>query len=91
MSDNWVIQNLENSLGVWNEKLAEIWTIITQSPQTFKDGAIWSVITDIHGALQALSLIHIFMSDHLEAMKNLRDFLAEHHITNVATDSYTLD
>lgn len=54
MSDNWVVQNLENSLGVWNEKLAEIWTIITQSPQTFKDGAIWSVITDIHGALQAI-------------------------------------
>lgn len=54
MSDNWVVQNLENSLGVWNEKLAEIWTIITQSPQTFKDGVIWSVITDIHGALQAI-------------------------------------
>ena len=54
MSDNWVVQNLENSLGVWNEKLAEIWAIITQSPQTFKDGAIWSVITDIHGALQAI-------------------------------------
>lgn len=54
MSDNWVVQNLENSLGVWNEKLAEIWTIITQSPQNFKDGAIWSVITDIHGALQAI-------------------------------------
>ena len=54
MSDNWVVQNLENSLGVWNEKLAEIWTIITQSPQTFKAGAIWSVITDIHGALQAI-------------------------------------
>lgn len=54
MSDNWVVQNLENSLGVWNEKLAEIWTIISQSPQNFKDGAIWSVITDIHGALQAI-------------------------------------
>ncbi len=54
MSDNWVVQNLEDSLGVWNEKLAEIWTIITQSPQTFKDGAIWTVITDIHGALQAI-------------------------------------
>ena len=24
-------------------------------------------------------------------MQKLRDFLAEHHITNVATDSYTLD
>lgn len=54
MLENWVVQNLENSLGVWNEKLAEIWTIITQSPQAFKGGAIWSVINNIHGALQAI-------------------------------------
>ena len=31
------------------------------------------------------------MSDNLEAMKAFRDFLAAHHITNVASDSYTLD
>ena len=31
------------------------------------------------------------MSDDKEAMKMFRDFLAEHHITNVAADSYTLD
>ena len=31
------------------------------------------------------------MSDDKEAMMHFRDFLAEHHITNVATDSYTLD
>lgn len=35
--------------------------------------------------------VQVIMSDELEAMKALRDFLAEHHITNVATDSYTLD
>lgn len=54
MSDNWVVQNLENSLGVWNEKLAEIWLLITKSPEAFKGGAIWSVIVNIHGALQAM-------------------------------------
>ena len=54
MSDNWVVQNLENALEVWNEKLAEIWTLITQSPQAFKDGSIWSVIVSVHGALQAI-------------------------------------
>lgn len=35
--------------------------------------------------------VQVIMSDELETMKALRDFLAEHHITNVATDSYTLD
>lgn len=54
MSDNWVVQNLERALQTWNEKFAEIWTLLTQSPETFKGGAIWNVILDIHGALQAI-------------------------------------
>lgn len=56
MSDNWVVQNLENALETWNEKLAEIWTIITQSPEQFKGGTIWNVVKDIHGAVQAIGL-----------------------------------
>ena len=35
--------------------------------------------------------VNIIMSDNKDAMKELRDFLASHHITNTATDSYTLD
>ena len=54
MSDNWVVQNLQNALDTWNSKLAEIWQILTQSPETFKDGGIWQVIVQIHGALQAI-------------------------------------
>ena len=54
MNDNWVVQNLENALNTWNEKLAEIWMLITQSPEEFKGGAIWEVILNIHGALQAI-------------------------------------
>lgn len=54
MSDNWVVQNLVNALNTWNEKLAEIWQIITQSPDAFKGGAIWNVMVTIHGALQAI-------------------------------------
>lgn len=56
MSDNWVVQNLQNTLGTWNEKLAEIWSLLTQSPDGFKGGAIWSIILNIHGALQAIGL-----------------------------------
>ena len=54
MSDNWIVQNLENALETWNEKLSEIWQLLTQSPETFKGGGIWNVIVDIHGALQAI-------------------------------------
>lgn len=54
MSDNWVVQNSQNALDTWNSKLAEIWQILTQSPETFKGGGIWQVIVQIHGALQAI-------------------------------------
>ena len=40
MSNNWIVQNLENALGTWNDKLGELWNLITQTPDTFKDGAI---------------------------------------------------
>lgn len=56
MSDNWVVQNLENALGTWNSKLAEIWQLLAQSPEDFKGGTIWDVILTIHGALQAVGL-----------------------------------
>lgn len=61
-SSNWVVQNLQNVLGTWNDKLSEIWLLITQSPEEFKDGTIWNVITNIHGALQAIgySLLVLF-------------------------------
>ncbi|MBO5183089.1 MAG: hypothetical protein J6B64_01695 [Bacilli bacterium] len=55
-SSNWVVQNLENALETWNSKLAEIWTLITQSPETFKGGTIWDVILKINGAVQAIGL-----------------------------------
>lgn len=53
---NWVVGNLNNALNTWNTKLSEIWNLITQSPITFKDGNIWSVIIDINGAIQAIGL-----------------------------------
>ena len=56
MSDSWVVQNLENALNTWNSKLAEVWQLITQSPETFKGGAIWAVVRNIHGGLQAIGL-----------------------------------
>ena len=55
-SDNWIVGNLNNALDTWNDKLSEIWSLITQSPENFKGGAIWSVILNIHGAVQAIGL-----------------------------------
>ena len=56
MSDSWVVQNLQNALNTWNEKLTEVWQLVSQSPESFKGGAIWSVVQNIHGGLQAVGL-----------------------------------
>lgn len=55
-SGNWVIDNLNNALDAWNDKLTEIWQIITQSPELFKGGSIWQVILKINGAVEAIGL-----------------------------------
>ena len=54
MSDNWIVANLENAFSTWNDKMTEIWSLITTSPQNFKGGAIWGVISGINGGLQAI-------------------------------------
>ena len=56
MSDNWVVQNLQNALDTWNSKLSEIWQLLTTSPQDFKGGSIWNVMVTIIGAVQAIGL-----------------------------------
>lgn len=56
MSDNWVVQNLENALSTWNGYLSEIWSLITTTPQNFRGGTIWTVIQNINTAVQGVGL-----------------------------------
>ena len=56
LSNNWIVENLQNALNTWNEKLSEIWSLVTKTPETFKGGDIWNVIENIHGAVQAIGL-----------------------------------
>ena len=51
-----IIDNLTSALNTWNSKLAEIWSLLTESPETFKGGSIWEVILKIHDALEAIGL-----------------------------------
>ena len=74
MSDNWVVQNLENALETWNSKLAEIWQLITQSPEQFKGGGIWAVIVNIHGAVQAIGLALLVLFFVIGVMKTCGSF-----------------
>ena len=74
MSGNWIVQNLENALNTWNQKLSEIWQLITQSPDQFKGGAIWKVIVDIHGAVQAIGLALLVLFFVVGVMKTCGSF-----------------
>ena len=71
---NWVVGNLQNSLDTWNSKLNEIWTLVSTSPDTFKDGAIWNVIVNIHGALQAIGLALLVLFFVVGVMKTCGSF-----------------
>ena len=63
MSDNWIVQNLQNALETWNDKLNEILTILTKSPTEFKGGEIWDIMVSINGTLQAIgfALLVLFL------------------------------
>lgn len=71
---NWIIENLENALNTWNQKMAEIFQLLTQSPETFKGGGIWSVIKDIHGAVQAVGLGLLVLFFVIGVMKTCGSF-----------------
>ena len=73
-SDNWIVQNLQNALNTWNEKLAEIWQILTQAPEEFKGGGIWDVIVQIHGALMAIGLALLVLFFVVGVMKTCGSF-----------------
>ena len=72
--DNWIAQNLQHALNTWNDKLSEIWMLLTQSPQQFKGGGIWSVITTIHGGLQAIGYALLVLFFVVGVMKTCGSF-----------------
>ncbi len=72
--DNWIAQNLQHALNTWNDKLSEIWMLLTQSPQQFKGGNIWNVIATIHGGLQAIGYALLVLFFVVGVMKTCGSF-----------------
>lgn len=76
INDNWIINSLETAIGTWNEKLTELWSLITQMPQEFRGGQIWSVISGIHSALVGIGyglLVLFFAMGVFHSAASLRD------------------
>ncbi len=77
MSDNWIVANLENAFATWNDKMTEIWNLVTTSPQSFRGGAIWNIVSSINGALQAIGLgllVLFFAMSIFKSTASFRDF-----------------
>ena len=87
MSENWVIQNLENALQTWDKKLAEIWALLTQNPQNFKGGTLWNVAATIHGTLQAIGYALLVLFFVIGIIKTCSSF-AEHKRPEAAVKTF---
>ena len=77
MSDNWIVGNLQSAFNTWNDKLTEIWSLVTTSPQTFRGGAIWTAIVSINDALKAVGyglLVLFFAMSIFQSAASFRDF-----------------
>ena len=71
---NWIVENLQNSLNTWNNKLNEIWSLISTSPENFKGGMIWKVILNINGGMQAIGLALLVLFFVVGVMKTCGNF-----------------
>lgn len=77
MEDNWIVENLVGAFDTWNSKLTEIWSLVSETPQNFKGGAMWDLAQNINGALQAVGyglIILFFAISIFKSTANFRDF-----------------
>ena len=83
MDNNWIIDNLNYAFSVWNDKLTEMWSLLTQSPQAFKGGTIWQTIQTVNGAMQGIGygLLVLFLAIGIfRSSAGFRDFQRPEHI-----------
>ena len=73
------MDNLNSALETWNGKLAEIWTLVSTTPENFKGGAVWSVIRNIHGALQAIGCALLVLFFVMGVVKTCGSFAEVNH------------
>jgi hypothetical protein len=84
----WIIELLEAALNIWSEKIAEIFELLTTSPEVFMpaesgtgfggfgggEGTIWTVIKSIHEAMQGIGFALLVLFFMVGAMKTLGSF-----------------
>ncbi len=82
-SGNWIVDNLNSALGTWNGKLAEIWQLLSTTPEEFKGGGVWTVMQDINGALQAIGCALLVLFFVMGVVKTCSSFTDLYHPRNL--------
>ena len=73
----WVVDIIEHCITLWNSTLSSIWSMLTQSPETFHNGAVWDAITKIFTALQGAGyglLVLFFAMSFFKHTVSFREF-----------------
>ena len=74
MSNNWVVENIQNALETWDKKLSEIWRLISESPEEFKGGQIWDVMVNVNDALKAVGYALLVLFFLMGIMRQFNSF-----------------
>ena len=75
MDNSWITDNLQHAFTTWNNKLEELWSLLSQSPQTFKGGTIWNTIVTLHGGMQAIGYGLLVLFFAIGIFKSAASFL----------------
>lgn len=74
MSNNWIVENIQNAIDTWNDKFAEIWRLLSESPTEFKGGAIWNAMVNINDTLKAVGYALLVLFFLMGIMKHYNSF-----------------
>ena len=74
-SGNWIVDNLNSALEMWNGRLAEIWQLISTSPESFKGGGVWNVIVNINDGLKAVGYALLVLFFVMGVVKTCGSFI----------------
>lgn len=68
-----------SALNTWNDKLAEIWILVSTSPENFKGGGIWDVILNINDGLKAVGYALLVLFFVMGIVKTCSSFAEVKH------------
>ena len=74
MNQNWIVENLNNAFSTWNGKLTEFWGLVTTGPQSFKGGAVWGVMQNLHNAMVGIGYALVVLFFAISLFKNTMNF-----------------